>query len=109
MTSITTMLTVSSSGKYTANPESVSVIKSNTELVYTLDRESAINWQIMGLSTTDQKGQAGPYTIAPGGNSISFVDANTSSDTFNVYINIIHRATQVKHWIDPQVTNIPPV
>lgn len=108
MTTLNTVLTVSPSGSYTCNPPVQTVTAANTALQYTLDTASAATWQIVGLSTTDRRNQTTPPVIAPGGNSISTTDINTVAETFSVMINLKHRDTDAKHWIDPQVTNIPP-
>lgn len=108
MSELTTILTVNEKGGYIANPESVTVTKTGTTLVYTLDRQSAVSWEITSLSTTDQHDQAGPFTIAQGGSSVSFVDANTVAESFNVSVTLVHRQTKELRVIDPSVLNEPP-
>jgi hypothetical protein len=109
MTTIATTLTITSSGKMTANPNSVTVTQKDTTLEYSLDRASAVDWRLTGLSTTATSGQASQPVLNPEGTSISFGDANTVAQTFSVIIYFTHRTSGARHWHDPEVTNEPPV
>lgn len=108
MTTLTTTLSVDKTGGYVCNPQSQTVTQSNTVLTYVLDAPSALQWRIVGLSTTDQQRQTSTPVVAPDGNSVSVTDINTVAETFSVIIYVQHRTTAAKHWIDPEVANDPP-
>lgn len=106
--SITTTLSISSAGKYSYSPNSVTVTSAPTTLIYQLDPASAVEWMITGMNSTDSKNQLGQPVVASDGNSISVVDANTAKETFSVTIDAQHRVqTERKLRIDPQVANDP--
>lgn len=108
MTQITTTLSISSSGKYTYTPNSVTVIKPGTILNYALDEKTAIDWEIVGQTNTDSKQQITGESKASTGDSISITDANTQAETFDVTIVAQHRAQRDRLLrIDPQVVNMP--
>ena len=108
MTTITTMLHISSSGKYTYTPSSVTVTEPNTTLVYELDGKTANDWEIVGLTNTDSKNQLSDETKAPSGTSISVLDANTVQETFDVTVVAQHRVQRDRLLrIDPVVMNEP--
>lgn len=108
MTVITTTLSISSSGKYTYTPNSITVTQPNTILTYTLDDKSAVDWEIVGQTNTDTKQQISGESKAITGASISITDANTQAETFDVTIVTQHRAQRDRLLrIDPEVVNIP--
>ena len=108
MSEITTILTISSSGKYSYDPSSVQVTQSNTTLIYALSAKTAENWEIVGLTSTDSKNQLSNEAKAPSGNSISVLDANTVAETFDVTVVAQHRTQRDRLLrIDPEVLNTP--
>jgi len=103
-------LTINSSGKMTETPNSVNVTQSNTTLEYSLDRVSALDWELNGAAIQgDSNNQASTPVVGTGGYSLSFIDANTAVETFHVIIYFTNRSSGNKHWHDPGVTNEPPV
>jgi len=108
MSLINTTLSISSSGKVTTTPDSVTVTQNDTTLEYTLDRASEAEWQLTGASTTASSGQTSRPVVSPDGNSVNIVDANTVAETFSVIIYFAERTSGAKHWHDPTVTNEPP-
>lgn len=108
MNSITTMVHISSSGKYSYSPDSVTVTVTNTTLIYELDSKTAHDWEIVGLTNTDTKNQVSDEQKAPSGNSISILDANTQAETFDVTVVAQHRTQRDRILrIDPVVINEP--
>jgi hypothetical protein len=108
MTTLTTTLSVSASGSYTATPPSQTVTESNTSMVYELDKASQAIWRIDGLSSTDTKQQLTSIEFAPSGNSVTAVNANTKAESFSITISVAHRTTAMHVAVDPEVNNIPP-
>jgi hypothetical protein len=108
MPQIVTTLSISSSGKYSYAPNSVTVTKPNTLLIYVLDESTAKEWEIVGQTNTDSKQQISGESKAPSGNSISIMDVNSVPETFDVTIVAHHRAQRDRILrIDPIVTNVP--
>lgn len=106
--SITTIVHISSSGKYSYTPSSVTVTTTNTTLIYELDGKTAADWEIVGLTNTDTMNQVSDEQKAPSGNSISILDANTQSETFDVTVVAQHRVQRDRILrIDPVVINEP--
>lgn len=108
MSTITTLLHISSSGKYSYTPSSVTVTEANTTLIYELDGKTAADWEIVGLTSTDSKNQLSNESKAPSGNSISVLDANTVQETFDITVVAQHRTQRDRLLrIDPVVMNEP--
>lgn len=108
MTEIVTVLSISSAGKYSYTPNSITVTQPNTLITYTLDDKSAVDWEIVGQTNTDTKQQISGESKALAGNSISLTDINTQSETFDVTIVTQHRAQRDRLIrIDPAVVNDP--
>ena len=106
--SITTTLTISSAGKYSYSPSSVTATSAPTTLIYQLDPASAVEWMITGMNSTDTKNQLAPPVVAAGGNSISVLDTNTAKETFSITIEAQNREQpERKVRIDPEVANDP--
>lgn len=109
MTTLTTTVTVDKTGGYSCSPPSQTVTQTNTQLLYVLDPASASIWAFSGLTTSDGQRQVSPPVVAPDGNSVSTMDLNTVAEVFNVYLLLQRRTTMVRHWVDPEVRNDPPV
>lgn len=108
MTTLTTMIHISSSGKYSYDPSSITVFDPNTTLVYELDGKTAADWEIVGMTNTDSKNQLSNESKAPSGNSISILDANTQAETFDITVVAQHRSQRDRILrVDPIVRNEP--
>ena len=108
MSTITTTVSISEKGVYSYNPNSVTVTKPDTTLTYALDDNSALIWEIVGMTNTDTKSQLSDQTKAPSGNSISVLDANSKAETFDVTVVAQHRSQRERLLrIDPKVENVP--
>jgi hypothetical protein len=107
---ITTTLKITEKGGYSYTPNSVIVTQFNTTLIYQLDPQTAIEWEIVGLTNTDSKNQLSGESKAPSGISISILDANTKAEVFDVTVVVQHRTKRDRILrVDPQVENEPPV
>jgi len=103
-----TTLTISSAGKYTYNPTSITVTEPNTTITYALDAKTAQDWEIVGQTNTDSKHQLSGESKSITGESISLNDANTLAETFDITIVAQHRSQRDRMLrIDPQVVNNP--
>jgi hypothetical protein len=108
MAQLVTTISISSSGKYSYSPNSLTVTQSNTMLVYQLDEKTSVDWEIVGQTNTDSKQQITGESKAPSGNSISIMDSNSKPETFSVTIVTQHRAQRDRLLrVDPDVTNEP--
>jgi hypothetical protein len=108
MTEIVTTLSISSAGKYTYSPNSVTVTKPNTLVTYTLDPKTAVDWEIVGQTNTDSEQQISGESKAPSGNSITLTDVNSRAESFDVTILTQHRTQRDRIVrIDPGIENVP--
>ena len=108
MSTITTTVSITEKGVYSYKPNSVTVTEPNTTLTYALDDNSALIWEIVGMTNTDTKNQLSNESKAPSGNSISVLDANSKADSFSVTVVAQHRTQRERILrIDPDVLNVP--
>lgn len=107
MTTINSTVTVVDAGSVSSTPDPLIVTAVNTDLVFTLDDDSAIYWKLIGLTSNDQRQQLGPVAITKQGKSLSVIDYNTVQESFNITLLVQHRSTGERVDIDPAVQNDP--
>jgi hypothetical protein len=108
MTTLTTTLTITERGGYSFDPTELTVTQPNTTLLYQLDPSTALDWEIVGLTSTDTKSQLSNESKSASGNSISVLNANSVAEVFDVTIVVQHRTKRERLLrADPQVSNIP--
>ncbi len=91
-----------------STPESATIAKANTYLVFQLDPSTLLEYRITGYNSNDSKAQLGTGKISEDGNSISILDTNSQSCTMNINVLLEHRTSGEKLGIDPIVVNDPP-
>jgi hypothetical protein len=93
---------------YVFTPDIVTTTESNTTLCYTLDTDSATNYSITGIYTTDSRFQLATPVLSPDNKSISVLNGNTQPQLIYVALQVEHVLTRRRLSLDPQVINIPP-
>lgn len=93
---------------YVFEPDVVTVTEYDTTLCYALDADSAEQYTITGIYSTDSRFQLATPVVAADGRSVTVVNSNTQPQLIYVALQVVHKVSGRKLSLDPQVINVPP-